>query len=168
MRLNDNYMKTLVLIRHGKSSWKHPVSDVNRPLKNRGITDANLVADEFLKTNFEPDLVVSSPAKRAFDVCKIFCNKMNISEEIIQINPTIYDFEGSKTADFIKNLDDTYEKIMLFGHNYAFTNLVNMYGSTYIENLPTSGLVLIEFDVNSWKDINKGISKLILFPKHLK
>ena len=168
MHLNDNYMKTLVLIRHGKSSWEHQVSDVHRPLKKRGITDANLVVDEFLKMNFEPDLVVSSPAKRAFDVCKIFTKKMDISEKIIQINPTIYDFEGGKTADFIKSLDDTYEKIMLFGHNYAFTNLVNTLGSTYIENLPTSGLVLIEFDVKSWKDINKGISKLILFPKHLK
>jgi phosphohistidine phosphatase len=161
-------MKTLVLIRHGKSSWEHPVSDLHRPLKSRGISDAKLVCDAFLKTDFMPDLVVTSPAKRAHDICKIFTNKMNISSENVQINPTIYDFEGSKTADFIKSLDENYQKVMLFGHNYAFTSLVNMFGNIYIDNLPTSGLVMINFDVDSWKDIKKGTTELMILPRDLK
>jgi len=161
-------MKTLILIRHGKSSWEHPVSDMHRPLKSRGVSDAKLVCDEFIKANFKPDLVVTSPAKRAHDICKIFTNKMDISSENVQINPTIYDFEGSKTADFIKSLDKNYQNVMLFGHNYAFTSLVNRFGNRYIDNLPTSGLVMINFDVNSWKDISKGTTEMMILPRDLK
>lgn len=161
-------MKTLVLIRHGKSSWDHPVSDMHRPLKSRGISDAKLVCKDFLRADFQPDLVVTSPAKRAHDICVIFSNKMEISPKKIQINPTIYDFEGSKTADFIKSLDESYQKVMLFGHNYAFTSLVNRFGNRYIDNLPTSGLVMINFDIDTWADINKGRTELIILPRDLK
>lgn len=161
-------MKTIVLVRHGKSSWEYPVSDILRPLKSRGITDAKLVCDEFLKANCLPDFVVTSPAKRAHDICKIFTKKMEIPTQNIQINPTIYDFEGSKTADFIKSLDENYQRVMLFGHNYAFTSLVNQFGNRYIENLPTSGLVMINFDVDFWKDITKGTTELMILPRDLK
>ena len=75
---------------------------------------------------------------------------------------------GAKTADFIQSLDNNYQKVLLFGHNYAFTCLVNSLGSIYIDNLPTSGLVLLNFDVHSWKDVKKGTTELMLFPKHLK
>lgn len=161
-------MKTLVFIRHGKSSWKYPVKDIDRPLKSRGISDAKLVVNEFIKSNFVPDLVVSSPAKRAIDICNIFIKKMNISDEILKINPTIYDFGGSQTADFIKSLNKSYENVMLFGHNYAFTSLVNQFGNIYIDNLPTSGLVMINFDVDSWDIIGEGTTELIIFPKDLR
>ena len=161
-------MKTIVFIRHGKSSWEFPVSDIDRPLKIRGKTDALLVANEFLMQHFHPDLVVSSPAKRAIDICRIFMLKLNILDEILQINPTIYDFSGSSTADFIKSLDNNYQKVMLFGHNYAFTALANLFGNSYIENLPTSGLVMINFNVDQWQNIDKGTTELIIFPKDLR
>ena len=161
-------MKTIVFVRHGKSSWKHSVSDIHRPLKKRGFIDAENVSVEFLKHNFHPDLVVSSPAKRAIDICNIFIEKMIISDEKLQINPIIYDFGGTQIADFIESLDNNYQKVMLFGHNYAFTSLVNRFGSIYIENLPTSGLVKIDFDIDSWEDVNKGVTSLVLFPKNLR
>ena len=161
-------MKTIVFIRHGKSSWEFPVSDIDRPLKSRGKTDALLVANEFLMHQFQPDLVVSSPAKRAIDICRIFMLKLNILDEILQINPTIYDFSGASTADFIKSLDNNYQKVMLFGHNYGFTVLVNLFGNRYIENLPTSGLVMINFNVDQWQNIQKGTTELIIFPKDLR
>ena len=168
MHLNDNDMKTLVFIRHGKSSWEHPVNDIDRPLRSRGFTDAKLVSREFLNAGFMPDLVVSSPAKRAYDICKIFIKKMEISVNKLQINPTIYDFEGSKTADFIKLLANNYQTVKLFRHNYAFTSLVNSFGNKFMDNLPTSGLVMIRFDIDSWKDISKGTTELIILPRDLK
>jgi phosphohistidine phosphatase len=57
---------------------------------------------------------------------------------------------------------------MIFGHNYAFTSIVNRFGSTFIDNLPTCGLVWIQFDINSWKEIKTGITKLVIKPKDLK
>ena len=74
-------MKKIALIRHGKSSWKNPVNDIDRPLKKRGKLDAAKVAEEFKKFDFTPDLVVSSPAKRAVDICRIFIKKMDISTD---------------------------------------------------------------------------------------
>ena len=161
-------MKKIVLIRHGKSSWKDPVNDIDRPLKKRGKLDAAMVAEEFKKFDFIPDLVVSSPAKRAVDICRIFIKKMDISTDILQINPIIYDFSGGKTSDFISSLDDSCQNVMLFGHNHAFTALANLYGNKIIENLPTSGLVVISFNIESWKDVEVGITELIIFPKQLR
>ena len=80
----------------------------------------------------------------------------------------LYDFAGQKVIKFIRNLPNEISNIMLFGHNYAFTSLVNALGNKYIDNLPTTGLVLIEFDSDSWKDLSKGNSKLIIFPKALR
>jgi phosphohistidine phosphatase len=65
-------MKTLILVRHAKSSWKYDVSDRERGLKTRGIEDAHNVVTEFLSTNEMPDTIFCSPAKRAQDTCKIF------------------------------------------------------------------------------------------------
>ena len=117
MRLNDNKNRILVFIRHGKSSWKYPVDDKIRPLKKRGISDITLIANQFLKLKIKPDLVVSSPAKRALDTCRIFMKTLDISEQMLQINPLLYDFEGNKTLNFIKNLNNyikTSKSVFLF------------------------------------------------------
>ena len=57
---------------------------------------------------------------------------------------------------------------MIFGHNHAFTSISNIFGSIFIDNLPTSGLVKINFDTNNWADIKQGQTELILIPKELK
>ena len=168
MRLNDNKNRILVFIRHGKSSWKYPVDDKIRPLKKRGISDITLIANQFLKLKIKPDLVVSSPAKRALDTCRIFMKTLDISEQMLQINPLLYDFEGNKTLNFIKNLNNYNDTIILFGHNYGFTSLINQLGNRNIENLPTSGIVVVGFDVNKWSEICAGVTLFSLFPKDLK
>lgn len=112
--------------------------------------------------------MISSPAKRAVDTCNIFTNTLKISDEIIHINPIIYDFQGKKTLNFIRSLDNNYQKVMLIGHNYAFTYLANLLGNTFIENLPTSGLIMIRFNIKNWFHIDKGDTQLVLFPKSLK
>jgi phosphohistidine phosphatase len=161
-------MKTIVFIRHAKSSWKHDLSDLKRPLKSRGITDANLVSESFKSYKFYPDFVFSSPALRALTTCYIFLDKLDISYNILQISPIIYDFLGNETLNFIKSIDENLQNIMIFGHNHAFTAIVNLLGDRYIDNVPTSGLVKIKFEIDSWKEIDKGETELILFPKHLK
>ncbi|OUR91775.1 histidine phosphatase family protein [Flavobacteriales bacterium 34_180_T64] len=161
-------MKTLVFIRHGKSSWEYDVSDKDRPLKSRGIRDANMVSKQFETTLFTADCVISSPANRAISTCNIFAKNLRISPDLIQIHEEIYDFGGTSVMNFVRNLNNAYSNAMIFGHNHAFTSLVNKLGSQYIDNLPTSGLVKIDFDVDSWDALNRGITGLVIFPKHLK
>lgn len=160
-------MKEIVLVRHAKSSWKFNVSDKNRPIKKKGIIDATLVSSRF--KNFEPsiDVVFSSPAKRALSTCKIFIENLQINEDLLIISEDLYDFEGENVMSFIKNMNDNYKSVMIFGHNHAFTRLVNLLGDQYIDNLPTCGLVSIKFNIQSWRNVTKGVIELILFPKTL-
>ena len=161
-------MKNLVLIRHAKSSWEHDVSDDQRPLEKRGIADAHLVSSEFGAQSFQPDKIFSSHANRALTTCKIFLENLEISDKLLVVSQELYDFGGRNVADFIKSLDDRLNNVMIFGHNYAFTSISNRFGSTFIDNLPTCGLVWIQFDIDSWKAVEQGTTKLIIRPKDLK
>jgi phosphohistidine phosphatase len=161
-------MKILIIVRHAKSSWKYDVSDIDRPLKSVGITDATLVSNKFNIGDYNPEAIFSSPANRAFETCKIFIANMGYSYKNLQISDQLYDFGGNKVVNFIKSLDNNYKSVMIFGHNQALTAIVNAYGDKDIDNLPTSGLVIIKFEIDSWKDIENGKTELIIFPRHLK
>ena len=161
-------MKKVTLVRHGKSSWEYDVGDRDRPLKKRGIADAGLVSKEFNDCGVMPEVVFSSPAKRAFETCKIFVRNLNIIEENVRINDVLYDFGGQNVIQFIRLLPNSYKNVMIFGHNHAFTSIVNTYGSVYIDNLPTSGLVVLEFDIENWNDLKQGETVKTIFPRDLK
>lgn len=161
-------MKELILVRHAKSSWKHNVSDSERPVKQRGFNDATLVSKAFKRTGFLPDIIFSSPANRALTTCRIFMTNLSYMDNLLQIEDQLYDFGGHNVIEFLKKLDDSYEKVMIFGHNHAFTSICNIFGNQFIDNLPTSGLVYLYFDTTSWQDIKNGITKLAIFPRDLK
>ncbi|MCK0179431.1 histidine phosphatase family protein [Flavobacteriaceae bacterium S0862] len=161
-------MKEITFVRHAKSSWEHNVCDRERPLKKRGINDSHLVSSSFKETNFTPDVIITSPAVRARKTCKIFVENLYKSSINVRIEEEIYDFGGSQLINFIKSLDNELNKVMIFGHNYALTSIVNLFGSRYIDNVPTSGLIKISFDVDNWNNIKKGITTLTIFPRDLK
>jgi phosphohistidine phosphatase len=161
-------MKTIILVRHGKSSWNHNVDDRNRPLKSRGISDAKLVANQFVKHNKLPVKIYSSPANRALSTCKIFTKTFDLSENSIKVIEDLYDFGGENAVNFIKNLSNDYDEVMIFGHNHAFTSISNIFGSTFIANLPTSGLIKINFEIDNWRDLKKGTTELMIIPKELR
>ncbi|WP_350287023.1 histidine phosphatase family protein [uncultured Croceitalea sp.] len=161
-------MKTVFFVRHGKSSWEYNVSDKDRPLKERGIRDASLVAESLASTNQKLDFVFSSYANRALHTAVIVTRVLNHPFEKFQISKQLYDFSGDAVLDFLKTLDDELQTVMVFGHNYAFTTLVNTLGDKYIDNVPTAGLTEIQFDVNQWSAIENGITQRIIFPRDLK
>ncbi|MDO1500794.1 histidine phosphatase family protein [Winogradskyella maritima] len=161
-------MKKLTFIRHGKSSWEYSVGDRERPLKSRGITDASLVATQIKSSYLELDMVFSSPANRAHSTCQIFLKELNIASEKFKIIEDLYDFGGSNVLKFIHDLSDDLDSVMLFGHNHAFTDLVNRLGDRYIDNLPTAGLVSIGFQIEEWKYAKHGTTDHIIFPRDLK
>jgi len=163
-------MKKIVFVRHAKSSWEYEVSDIDRPLKLRGIEDAYLISSELKKQNFVPDIIATSPANRAMHTAIIFLRQLGIDPKTLQIDAGLYDFEGSSLIAKIKETPDTANSIMLFGHNYAMTSVVNMLGNKFIDNVTTAGVVVINFASSNWKDIpsNKGETELVLFPKQFK
>lgn len=161
-------MKNLILVRHAKSSWDYKVSDDKRPLEDRGKTDSQLVSNEFKYYSFHPDIIYSSHANRALTTCKIFMKTLKLSDNLLKTSNKLYDFSGENVVDFIKSLDKQLNNVIIFGHNYAFTSISNRFGSIFIDNLPTCGLVWIQFDIDSWAEIEKGTTKLIIKPKDLK
>ncbi len=161
-------MKRLILVRHGKSSWKHDVADDKRPLKKRGFKDGDLIAGAFEKFYTKPILVWSSPAVRALETAKIFKEKLQIDDNNFFIKPDLYTFNKVDLLRQIQNCDDQVEKLMIFGHNPAMTGLVNYLGDKSFDNIPTTGLTVIDFDTNTWKEIGNGKTILNLFPKNLR
>jgi len=161
-------MKNLILVRHAKSSWEHNVSDDKRPLSDRGISDSQLVSNEFKHHSFHPDMIFSSHANRALTTCKIFMKNLQIPDNLLNISSKLYDFSGENVIDFIKSIDKQLNNVIIFGHNYAFTSVANRFGSLFIDNLPTCGLVWIQFNIDTWENIENGTTKLIIKPKDLK
>jgi phosphohistidine phosphatase len=161
-------MKILYMARHAKSSWKHDVIDHQRPLKGRGRRDGKLVSEYVAKNHKAPEKMISSDAVRALSTAKYFKKAFQVADEDFSTNHSLYDFSGQNAMEVIKNLDDSHECIMIVGHNHAFTSIVNMLGNEYIDNLPTCGFVIIEFDVEKWSDISTGKTATMVFPRHLK
>ncbi|MDF0708645.1 SixA phosphatase family protein [Flagellimonas okinawensis] len=161
-------MKQLILMRHGKSSWDYDVSDLDRPLKERGINDAHMVAKTFGLHAPQIDFIYSSPANRALHTSMIFVRSLEYDLSNYSVAKALYDFAGNSVEQFVRNLDNDWGTVAIFGHNYAFTSLANTWGDQYIENVPTAGLVHITFGVDDWSKITGGTTKQMVFPKHLK
>jgi len=161
-------MKNLILIRHAKSSWEAPLKDFDRPLMKRGISDAHLVSGTI--PNFLPKTYImwSSPAARASETALIFAQNISYPIESIIYRDDLYTFDGSQLEKVIKSCDNSFESVILFGHNEAITNFVNKFGDVFIENVPTSGFVSLQFDSESWTNIHKGKTHKTIFPKDLK
>tara|TARA_R110002051_G_scaffold313926_1_gene390439 strand:- start:5387 stop:5854 length:468 start_codon:yes stop_codon:yes gene_type:complete len=155
-------------MRHGKSSWDFSVSDRDRPLEERGISDAHLVASALENLDLKIHASFSSPANRALHTAMIVLRTLDFPFSKFHISNDLYDFSGESVVQFVKDLDDKLETVLIFGHNHAFTQIVNAFGNQYIENVPTAGLVQLNFEVDKWSDIVNGITKKSLFPKHIK
>ena len=161
-------MKRLILVRHGKSSWEHDLPDHKRPLKKRAYNDAELVIKTFKQFFQKPVKFWSSPAVRAHETAKLFKKALQIEDEQFKVKQELYTFNASELLKIIKSCDSNIEKLAVFGHNPALTELVNRLGDKKIDNLPTTGLCVIDFETDDWNLIENGKTILTLLPKNLR
>ena len=161
-------MKNLILIRHAKSSWEAPLHDKDRPLTSQGMQSAHLVSSNISKDLPKTFSIWSSTAERAIETAIIFAQNINFPLESIIYKDELYTFDERKLENIIKLQSNSYDNIIIFGHNEAITNFVNKFGDVYIDNVPTAGFVHIEFDNQTWDSINNGKTKKVLFPRDLK
>lgn len=161
-------MKTVYLVRHGKSDKSIlNLDDFDRPLNKRGLEDAPKMAKRLKKVRKIPDVIISSPAERALSTARIFAKILDYPSDAIIEDQSIYEAEKKDLLKVITHIDNTYDSAMLFGHNPAFTEMLNYLAGESIDNLPTSGVAQIEFDIDSWKEVSGHSGKLIIldFPK---
>lgn len=159
-------LHTLVLIRHAKSSWEDASwSDFDRPLNKRGLRDAPVMAQKLKQTGLEPDLVVSSPANRAFTTACFHAEAYGIAKEQVNIQERIYEAGISELLDIVQNLPENAGTVYLFGHNNGISMFAG-YLTGEMLLLPTQGTVVIAFDT-PWKDVTMDSGTLIrhMFPK---
>lgn len=161
-------MKNLILIRHAKSSWEAPLKDFDRPLMKRGILDAHSVSGAISKYLPKTYTIWSSTAARALETAIIFAQNLSYPLESILFKDELYTFDDRHLEKVIKSCDNSLESVILFGHNEAITNFVNKFGDVFIDNVPTSGFVSLQFDSESWDLIDRGKTKKTIFPKDLK
>ncbi|MCK5110576.1 MAG: histidine phosphatase family protein [Arcobacteraceae bacterium] len=155
-------MKTLYIIRHAKSSWKDlTLNDFDRPLNKRGKLNAPLMGDILKDKNIVPNMIISSPAKRAKTTAKIIADKINFSKSII-FDKNIYEASIHNLHRIITKVDDENNILFLFGHNPSLNMLVESFVD-FDENIPTCGVVEIEFNCDKWMDISQKNAKLISF-----
>lgn len=162
-------MKTVYIVRHAKSSWKYSsVKDHDRPLKERGINDAHLLSKYLAKTIQRPDVFISSSANRALHTGIIFCENFGYPMANLKISKQLYSFSDGYLVKTVKALDDSFDSAIIFSHDHGINTFVNKFGSKPIAHVSTCGVIGIQFKEKNWKDIKKGNTTLIEFPKYHK
>lgn len=156
-------MKTLLLIRHAKSSWDDAaLNDFDRPLNERGKKDASEMANRIARKRITIDALISSPAKRAAKTAKIFSEELQIKKEEIIFKSELYLAPVHIFSDTIKNTNDALDCISIVAHNPGITDFANELTEIRIDNIPTCGLFAVKADINHWKDF-KGAPKKFWF-----
>lgn len=157
-------MKRLYLIRHAKSSWSNPdVGDFDRSLNDRGKRDAPEMGRRLKESKVEPELILSSPAKRARKTAKIVAKEINFPKKHIMTDESIYLAGVSTLLEVIRHIDDALHQVILVGHNPGLTDLADYLTNCQIDNIPTCGIFCMDFDIRSWKEVAKGEGKFVFF-----
>ena len=157
-------MKTLCLVRHAKSSWEDTaLDDYDRPLNERGKKDARLMGNILQQQHILPDLMLSSPAKRAFSTAKKIAKAIGYNKENIQTDKKIYHAGLEQLLAIIQALPASEHSVMLVGHNPGLTDLSNLLCRKHIDNIPTCGVVCIEFDIETWNLVMPESGRFIFF-----
>lgn len=152
-------MKQLILVRHAKSDWPEETEDFDRPLADKGLQDA-LKMSKFLKnSSIVIDHLVSSPAVRALNTCKVFNQtyRLNYNTNEKLYNPTENNFQS-----VIYDLNDDHHSVAFFSHNNGISNFANSI-SHDIFHFPTCGVAGFEIDCDSWSQFEGANKKLLFF-----
>lgn len=152
-------MKTLLLLRHAKSSWKEPdLKDFDRPLNQRGLKAAPAVGKLIRKRKLRPELVLSSPAERARQTITKVLEAARLDAEL-RYDERIYEASASRLFEVVSQIEDSVSLAMLVGHNPGFEELVqDLTGEA--ETLPTAALACIELDIDKWSKLRSGGGRL--------
>jgi phosphohistidine phosphatase len=162
--------KTLVLIRHAKSSWTEAgLTDRERPLNERGKRDAPFMARRMSYSGLKVDLIVSTPSNRALTTAKHYADALGVAHDAIRIEPTIYEADVRQLMDAVNALDDAYSNVLIFGHNPGFSYLIQYLNGSML-HMPTNGVAHLEIQATSWSHVGTGSATLVDFDypkKHL-
>ncbi len=160
-------MKNLIPVRHSKSSWsKTDLSDFERPLNERGNRDKITMGARLEKRNESIEKVISSSAKRTTQTSIALVKAINYTISDIQFEDTIYHSSVTIMMQFINDVDNSIDTMMLVAHNPGISMLCDYLCGDFFE-FPTLGMVKITFDTQDWQEIFRDTGSLewVDYPK---
>jgi phosphohistidine phosphatase len=161
-------MKRLVIIRHAKTEQENYDRDYTRELLPVGIEDAKNIANDLKEWNICPNAIISSPANRAIATAHIFAEGLGFDlENIVEEKNLYFEMTTGEFVDMVKATSNKVETLFVFGHNPFMHFVAQRMSADYDGHMPTSSTVVLDFDVDSWKDVEprKGLLFLHLYPK---
>jgi phosphohistidine phosphatase len=148
-------MKTLLLVRHAKSSRDDPaLPDKERPLNGRGVRDAPKMAKHLAKHDLQPDLILSSPAVRALTTAQLMAEKLDYKVKDIVVDGRLYASAPATLLKVIRALGDKPKRVMLVGHNPELAELAHRLSAS-IADMPTCAVAEFVFDMSSWSELGE-------------
>jgi phosphohistidine phosphatase len=142
--------------------------DFDRTLNKRGEKDAPFIAQRLKQHGGKPDIIISSPAKRALSTAKIIASGLGLYENTIKSDINLYLTSPQDYLQVIRQIDDKYDTVFIIGHNPAIMEICEGLSGTSIDNIPTCGVFCIGFDTSFFDTIstNKGKKLFFDFPKN--
>jgi phosphohistidine phosphatase len=157
-------MKTLILIRHAKSSWANAdLSDFDRPLNERGLRDTPRMGKRFKEKAITPDKLITSPANRALTTCTLFAEAIGFPKQNIKTEDRLYHADEEEILDVVQHLKEPDDVVILFGHNPGLTDFINHLMDIRIDHVPTCGMVACKLPVKQWKAVAWRSGQLLFF-----
>jgi phosphohistidine phosphatase len=157
-------MKTLLLVRHAKSSWEQPgLSDFDRPLNERGKKDAPEMAGRVKEKGIKLDHLISSPAKRARKTARYFAEEFDFKKEDVQLAEELYGATQSQFLQAVTGISDKYESVALFSHNPGITDFASSLTNIRVDDMPTCAVFAVQIQTDSWKDFAGAEKKFLFF-----
>lgn len=156
-------MKSLIIVRHAKSSWENITDDFNRPLNERGKNDAPEMAKRLVMEKIKIDIFISSPAKRAKKTARLFMHEFQRSEDDLVLIPELYNASVAVFYNVAAGLDQTHNTVTIFAHNPGVTDFVNSLSTFKIDDMPTCGIFAIKIHSDTWKDFETAHKEFWFF-----
>jgi phosphohistidine phosphatase len=163
-------MKTLYIVRHAKSSWDDAgLIDVERPLLEKGREKTRRVCEYLVEKKVSVDKIICSHALRAFETAKILAEALKYPASQVEVSEDVYMCDAYDMTELVMHLPDDIDSVMIVGHNPDMTDFANQFLDKEIIDLPTSGVVCIEFRTDSWVEIidARKKTKFLITPKIL-
>ena len=115
--------------------------------------------------SIQPELIISSTALRARTTAELIAHACGYAPTDIKLENKLYCFDAEILLEQLKELDNSYQRILCVGHNPAITGLVNRLCNAGIDNVPTCGVCYLQFDCADWRNIQTGVLTEFDYPK---
>lgn len=147
-------MKTLLILRHAKSSWDDAeLADFERPLNARGRRDAPRMGRLLRREDLIPELIVSSAAARARATAEAVALACGYDNQIVYTRD-LYHAAPEEYVDVLRTVDEQYTRVMVVGHNPGIEELVETLSGEW-ERMQTAALALIALPIERWQDLDE-------------